>query len=276
MLVRADLNVPMKTACHATRSRIERQAPTITNRRQRRARSSCSRISAGRKERDAEGRCKPVAAALARIIGRPVAFADDCIGPVAEAAVAQAEGRRRAAASRTRASMPAKKRTIRLSRAGSPSSATSSSTMRFPPRTARTPRPKALAHLLPAVAGRAMQAELDAISRRRWTIRSARCWRSSAAPRSRPRSSCSAICSNASTCWSSAAAWPTRSSPRKAWRSASRCASTTRSRPRATSSKGEVARARDRAAGRCRGGAEIRGARAVARRRRRRTSAPTT
>jgi phosphoglycerate kinase len=37
--------------------------------------------------------------------------------------------------------------------------------MPFPPRTARMPLPKALAHVLPAFAGRAMQAELEALEK---------------------------------------------------------------------------------------------------------------
>ena len=57
-----------------------------------------------------------------------------------------------------------------------------------------------IAHLLPAYAGRAMQQELEALERRSAT-RSGRCSRSSAAPRSRPRSSCSATSSARSTRW---------------------------------------------------------------------------
>ena len=94
-----------------------------------------------------------------------------------------------------------------------------------------------LAHLLPAFAGRTMQAELDALEAAPRQPRSAR-WRpSSAAPRSRPSSTCSPTSSPRSTLWSSAAAWPTPSCTRRASMSASRCASMTWPTPRARSSK---------------------------------------
>ena len=48
-----------------------------------------------------------------------------------------------------------------------------------------------LAHVLPAYAGRTMQAELDALDEGPRGTRSARSSPSSAAPRSRPRSTCS-------------------------------------------------------------------------------------
>ena len=69
---------------------------------------------------------------------------------------------------RTPASTQARRRTIRSSPQRSPSSATSTSTMRSPPRTARTPRPRVWRTCCPPYAGRAMQAELEALDRRRW------------------------------------------------------------------------------------------------------------
>ena len=53
-----------------------------------------------------------------------------------------------------------------------------------------------LGHKLPAYAGRAMQAELEALDARRWPTRSGRSSRSSAAPRCRPSSTCSATSSS--------------------------------------------------------------------------------
>ena len=46
------------------------------------------------KGRDPKESLKPVVAAVARIIGRPIAFAEDCVGEVAEQAVAAHEARR--------------------------------------------------------------------------------------------------------------------------------------------------------------------------------------
>ena len=84
-------------------------------------------------------------------------------------------------------------------------------------------------------------------------------WRRSwAAPRCRPSSTCSATCSPRSIFWSSAAAWPTPSWPRRAMPWANRCASTNSCRHRARDhGQGEGQRPRDRAAGRCRGGQEF-------------------
>src|SRR5260370_37550555 len=88
VLLRVDLNVPMENGRVTDATRLERVAPTI------------SEISAkggkvillahfGRpKGRDPKETLKPVCAALAQMIEKPVAFADDCIGEVAQKAVA--------------------------------------------------------------------------------------------------------------------------------------------------------------------------------------------
>ena len=57
------------------------------------ARSSCSRISAGRRDATPRIRSKPVAEALSQVSSKPVAFADDCIGePAAKAVAAMKDG----------------------------------------------------------------------------------------------------------------------------------------------------------------------------------------
>ena len=58
---------------------------------------------------------RPVVAPLAKLLGAPVAFADDCVGEIAERGGRRAEARRRAAAARTCASTPARRPTIRPS-----------------------------------------------------------------------------------------------------------------------------------------------------------------
>jgi len=88
VLVRLDLNVPMKDGKVTDATRIERQAPTVRELSEKGARV----IVLSHFERPGgkvvpEMSLKPVAAALAEVLKRPVAFADDCVGPVAEAAV---------------------------------------------------------------------------------------------------------------------------------------------------------------------------------------------
>jgi phosphoglycerate kinase len=89
VLVRADLNVPMKDGAVTDTVRIERQAPTIRELSEKGARVIVlSHFDRPKGKRVPEMSLKPVAAALAKELDRPVAFADDCVGPAAEAAVA--------------------------------------------------------------------------------------------------------------------------------------------------------------------------------------------
>jgi phosphoglycerate kinase len=89
VLVRLDLNVPMKNGAVADATRIRRQAPTL----EALARKGARVIVLSHFERPG-GKIvptlslRPVAAALADVLGQPVAFAPDCIGPDAQAAVA--------------------------------------------------------------------------------------------------------------------------------------------------------------------------------------------
>jgi phosphoglycerate kinase len=88
VLVRLDLNVPMKNGQVTDTMRIDRQAPTIRELSDKGARV----VILSHFERPGgkvvpELSLKPIVAPLASAIGRPVAFAPDCIGPVAAAAV---------------------------------------------------------------------------------------------------------------------------------------------------------------------------------------------
>lgn len=88
VLIRADLNVPMKDGVVTDVTRLERILPTL---------KELSRLGArivllshfGRPKGvvDSTLSLKPVAGRLAQLWGRPVAFAEDCIGPVARKAV---------------------------------------------------------------------------------------------------------------------------------------------------------------------------------------------
>jgi len=89
VLVRVDFNVPMHDGEVADVSRIERNSPTITEIADRGGKVILLSHYGRPKGRDPKESLKPVVAAVARIIGRPIAFADDCIGEVAEQAVAR-------------------------------------------------------------------------------------------------------------------------------------------------------------------------------------------
>ena len=89
VLVRVDLNVPMANGKVADTTRIEEVAPTIAALSRRGGKVILlSHFGRPKGTRDPKYSLKPVAAAVAKIVGRPVAFAADCIGPAAEAAVA--------------------------------------------------------------------------------------------------------------------------------------------------------------------------------------------
>src|SRR5436305_2502041 len=88
VLLRVDLNVPMENGRVTDATRLERVAPTITEISDKGG-EVILRAHFGRpKGRNAKDSLKPVAAALAEVINKPVAFADDCIGESAENAVA--------------------------------------------------------------------------------------------------------------------------------------------------------------------------------------------
>ena len=89
VLLRADLNVPVRDGVITDRTRIERLCPTIAELANAGARVIlCSHFDRPKGKRVPEMSLKPLAEALSAALKRPVAFADDCVGPVAEAAVA--------------------------------------------------------------------------------------------------------------------------------------------------------------------------------------------
>jgi phosphoglycerate kinase len=87
VLVRADLNVPMEGGKVSDRTRLERTAPTVAEIASKGGKVILLSHFGRPKERNAADSLRPVAAALAEVLGRPVRFADDCIGPAAEAAI---------------------------------------------------------------------------------------------------------------------------------------------------------------------------------------------
>jgi phosphoglycerate kinase len=88
VLLRVDLNVPMEQGRITDATRLERVAPTITEIANKGGKAILLAHFGRPKGRDAKDSLKPVAAELAKVLGKPVAFADDCIGDAAEKAVA--------------------------------------------------------------------------------------------------------------------------------------------------------------------------------------------
>ena len=164
VLVRVDLNVPMNDGEVADVSRIERNAPTIIEIADRGGKVILLSHYGRPKGRDPKESLKPVVAAVARIIGRPIAFADDCIGEVAEQAVARLKGGDILCLENTRfykgeekndpafAAGLAKLGDVYVDDAFSVAHRAHASV-------------EAIAHLLPAYAGRAMQEELAALEK---------------------------------------------------------------------------------------------------------------
>ena len=88
MLVRVDLNVPMQDGKVSDATRIEEAAPTITEIADKGGKVILLSHFGRPKGPDPKYSLRPVAAEVARMVKRPVAFAEDCVGPKAEAAIA--------------------------------------------------------------------------------------------------------------------------------------------------------------------------------------------
>jgi phosphoglycerate kinase len=164
VLVRVDLNVPMKAGKVTDATRIERAVPTIKAITDKGGKVILLSHFGRPKGRDPKESLKPVAQEVARVIGKSVAFADDCIGDVAEKAVAAMKPGDVLCLENTRfhkeeekndpqfAAALAKLGDIYVNDAFSAAHRAHAST-------------EGLAHKLPAYAGRAMQAELEALEK---------------------------------------------------------------------------------------------------------------
>jgi phosphoglycerate kinase len=164
VLLRVDFNVPMHDGEVADVSRIERNSPTIIEIADRGGKVILLSHYGRPKGRDPEESLKPVVNAVARIIGRPIAFADDCVGAAAEKAVAALTPGDILCLENTRfhdgeekndtafAAALARLGDIYVDDAFSVAHRAHASV-------------EALAHLLPAYAGRAMQEELEALEK---------------------------------------------------------------------------------------------------------------
>ncbi|MGD9767653.1 MAG: phosphoglycerate kinase [Pseudolabrys sp.] len=164
VLLRVDLNVPMADGKVSDATRIERAAQTIKEIASKGGKVILLSHFGRPKGRDPKDSLKPVAAAVAHIVGKPVAFADDCIGEEAEKAVAAMKAGDILCLENTRfhkeeekndpafVAALAKLGDIFVNDAFSAAHRAHAST-------------EGLGHKLPAYAGRAMQAELEALGK---------------------------------------------------------------------------------------------------------------
>src|SRR6201982_752167 len=164
VLLRVDLNVPMENGRVTDATRLERVAPTITEISDKGGKVILLAHFGRPKGRDPRDSLKPVADALSKVIKKPVAFADDCIGEVAQKAISAMKDGEILCLENTRfhkeeekndpafVAELAKLGDIWVNDAFSAAHRAHAST-------------EGLGHRLPAYAGRTMQAELDALSK---------------------------------------------------------------------------------------------------------------
>jgi phosphoglycerate kinase len=165
VLVRADLNVPMKDGAVSDTARIDQAARTIRDLAAKGARvvvlSHFGRPDGKRVEAMS---LKPIVPALAKAVGKPVAFASDCIGPEAEKAVAALKDGEVLLLENTRFHAGEEKNEAGLVAAlAKLGDAYVNDAFSAAHRAHATT--EGLAHKLPAYAGRGMQAELEALAR---------------------------------------------------------------------------------------------------------------
>lgn len=87
VLIRVDFNVPIQNGAISDDSRIVAAIPTLRKLIEKKARLILmSHLGRPKGQRNLEFTLEPIASALAKLLGKPVAFADDCIGPNAKAA----------------------------------------------------------------------------------------------------------------------------------------------------------------------------------------------
>ena len=89
VIVRVDFNVPLKDGKVESDKRLKESLPTIAYLRKQNAKVILmSHLGRPDGKRVPDMSLRPVADALAALLGAPVAFAEDCVGPAAEKAVA--------------------------------------------------------------------------------------------------------------------------------------------------------------------------------------------
>ena len=164
VLLRLDLNVPTENGEVTDATRLERVAPTIREIADKGGKVILLSHFGRPKGRDPKASLKPVAAKLSEIMGKPIAFVEDCIGQRAEAVIKAMQPGEIVCLENTRFHPEEEKNDpgfveqlaalgdVYVNDAFSAAHRAHAST-------------EGLAHKLPAYAGRAMQAELEAIGK---------------------------------------------------------------------------------------------------------------
>jgi phosphoglycerate kinase len=164
VLVRVDLNVPTENGKVTDLTRIERVAPTILEIADKGGKAILLSHFGRPKGRDPKDSLKAIADALAQVVKRPIAFADDCIGDAAKTAIDAMKPGDVLVLENTRFHKEEEKNDpafvgklaalgdIYVGDAFSAAHRAHAST-------------EGLGHKLPAYAGRSMQAELEALSK---------------------------------------------------------------------------------------------------------------
>jgi phosphoglycerate kinase len=161
VLLRVDLNVPMKNGQVTDTSRIDRQVPTVRELSDKGAKVIVlSHFERPKGKIVPSMSLKPVLPALSKAVGKPIGFAEDCVGEKANAAVAKLKNGDILLLENTRfhpgeeandpefAKQLASLGDVYVNDAFSAAHRAHAST-------------EGLAHLLPSAAGRSMQAELE-------------------------------------------------------------------------------------------------------------------
>lgn len=165
VLVRVDLNVPMKDGEVADATRIERIAPTIMELSKNGARVVLlAHFGRPKDGSDPALSLKPIAPALAAAVRRPVAFARDCIGDAAANAVAAMADGDVLLLENTRFHAGEEKNDPDFARALAENGDIFVNDA-FSAAHRGHASTEGLAYLLPAFAGRTMQAELEALEK---------------------------------------------------------------------------------------------------------------
>jgi len=164
VLLRADLNVPVRDGRITDLTRIERLTPTIRELSAKGAKIIvCSHFDRPKGKRVASMSLEPLAAAMGKVLGRRVRFAEDCVGVPAQQAIELIGDGDVIVLENTRFHPGEEKNDLTFARelaqlADLYVNDAFSSAHRAHAST------EAVAHLLPSYAGRLMQAEIEALS----------------------------------------------------------------------------------------------------------------
>lgn len=165
VLVREDLNVPMKDGAVTDDTRLGAAVPTITELSDRGAKVLIlAHFGRPKGERNPEYSLEPVVAPLSSVLGRPVRFVADCVNEIAEAAVADMKPGEIALLENTRFHSGEEVNRERLVD-GMAKLADFYVNDAFSAAHRAHASTEGLAHKLPAFAGRSMESELDALQK---------------------------------------------------------------------------------------------------------------